>query len=58
MKEYTVSSIAALEAVLSDAGSEVLYRGQTKHYGELQTPSVTTSFDRLGCIPSDFAASM
>lgn len=53
MKEYTVSSIAALETVLSDAGPDVLYRGQTKHYGEPQTPSVTTSFDRLGCIPSE-----
>lgn len=53
MKEYAVSSIAELETVLNDAGPDILYRGQTKHYGDPRAPSVTSSFDRLGCIPSE-----
>lgn len=53
MKEYKASSIAELEAILADAGPGILYRGQTKHYGEPASPSVTTSFDRLGCIPDE-----
>ena len=53
MKEYAISSIAELETVLKDAGPDILYRGQTKHYGEPQSPSVATSFDRLGCVPSE-----
>ena len=32
-----------------------IYRGQTKHYGDLGAPSATTSFDRQGCIPSEMA---
>ena len=51
MKEYAVSSIGTLEAILNDAGPDILYRGQTKHYGDPAAPSVTTSFDRLGCVP-------
>ena len=34
-----------------DAGDNFLYRGQTKHYGGLNSPAIMTSFDRHGCIP-------
>jgi hypothetical protein len=53
MREFAVSSVKELQAVLNDAGSDVLYRGQTKHYGAVGSPSAITSFSRLGCIPSE-----
>lgn len=53
VKTITVTSLEELAAALADAGPDRLYRGQTKHYGADSMPSVTTTFDRLGCIPSE-----
>jgi hypothetical protein len=53
MREFSVSSVKELKGVLRDAGPDVLYRGQTKHYGAVGSPSVVTSFSRMGCVPSE-----
>lgn len=42
-----------LDKLLSSFGDAVLFRGQNSHYGEPGKPSVGTSFDRKGCIPSE-----
>lgn len=53
MKTITVTTLDELEAALAEAGTNRLYRGQTRQYGAEAAPSVTTSFDRLGCIPTE-----
>lgn len=53
MKQIRVDTIADLETVIADYGKGALYRGQNANYGEANTPSVVTSFDRHGCIPSE-----
>lgn len=52
MKLREASTIDELEMMLASFGDEVLFRGQNLHYGEPGKPSVGTSFDRKGCIPS------
>lgn len=52
LKLREASTIDELEMMLASFGDEVLFRGQNSHYGEPGKPSVGTSFDRKGCIPS------
>ncbi|HHK5286498.1 TPA: FRG domain-containing protein [Pseudomonas aeruginosa] len=53
MKLHVASTLDELEMMLTSFGSDVLFRGQNSHYGEPGEPSVGTSFDRKGCIPSE-----
>lgn len=53
MKVEVAKSLAELEALVADAGDDVLFRGQTKHYGGLDSPAMSSSFDRKGCIPPE-----
>jgi len=55
MKEIAVTSLAELTELLKSFGQDTLYRGQTAHFVKGGTPSVVTSFDRKGCIPSVMA---
>lgn len=52
MGTITVSSIDELRVILSKAGAGCLFRGQVAHFKDQDSPSVVTSFDRKGCIPS------
>jgi len=51
MKKFAVTSVHELIAILADFDGNVLYRGQTSHYEKDGAPSITTSFDRQGCVP-------
>lgn len=53
MKLHAASPLDELEKMLMSFGSDVLFRGQNSHYGEPDEPSVGTSFDRKGGIPSE-----
>ncbi|HDW1745194.1 TPA: FRG domain-containing protein [Escherichia coli] len=53
MELYTANSLNELENILSKHGTDVLFRGQNNRYGDPGLPSVKTSFDRHGCIPSE-----
>ncbi|XHY17813.1 hypothetical protein SuNHUV7_26120 (plasmid) [Pseudoseohaeicola sp. NH-UV-7] len=52
MKRFTISEYAELEALISEFGGDAVFRGQTKHYGPENAPSMNTSFSRAGCIPT------
>ena len=52
MKQLKVTSTDELRQIFSEFGDNVLFRGQVRHYLENGLPSVVTSFDREGCIPS------
>ncbi len=52
LDQYQASSMEELETILASYGEEVLFRGQNSHYGAPGRPSVGSSFDRKGCIPS------
>jgi len=53
LKEYAAKSVDELNRLIEGFGENVLFRGQTSHYGEIGAPSVVTSFDRNRCIPSE-----
>ncbi|WP_111732951.1 hypothetical protein [Roseovarius amoyensis] len=53
MQQYRAKSVEEIETLLGEFGENSLFRGQTSHYGEAALPSVLTSFDRHGCIPSE-----
>lgn len=53
MKQCVANTIGEFDALIASFGSDVLFRGQTSHYGEPGAPSVGTSFDRKGCVPSE-----
>ncbi|ATE67110.1 FRG domain-containing protein [Rhizorhabdus dicambivorans] len=53
MKLYTAKSLDELESLIAELGNDALFRGQSTHFGDLGKPSVQTSFDRRGCIPSE-----
>lgn len=53
MKQYNVDTLHELELLIDSFGEDVLYRGQTSHYETEGKPSIITSFDRKGCIPSE-----
>lgn len=53
MKVEVAKSLAELEALVADVGDDVLFRGQTKHFGGLDSPAMSSSFDRHGCIPPE-----
>lgn len=42
-----------LRRCVAGFGAGALFRGQIAHYGTADRPLATTSFDRLGCIPSE-----
>ena len=52
MKRINVTSTEELRQILSELGAQNLFRGQIRHYIKDGTPSVETTFDREGCIPS------
>lgn len=52
MDQIVASTVEALTDIVARYGDQVLFRGQTRHFGEQGKPSVVTSFDRHGCIPS------
>jgi hypothetical protein len=52
MDHVRVETVTELESALAKYGDDALFRGQTAHYGDPDKPSVATSFDRRGCIPS------
>lgn len=53
MQYIKVNDLVGMKECLAAFGSRVLFRGQTEHFGTPEKPSVTTSFDRHGCIPSE-----
>ncbi len=53
MKQCVANTIGEFDALIASFGSDVLFRGQTSHYGEPGAPSVGTSFDRKGCVHSE-----
>lgn len=53
MKQFAANSVDELSQLVESFGEDVLFRGQTSHYGEAGAPSIGTSFDRKGCIPSE-----
>ena len=52
MNQHNVETLEELEFLIQGLGVDVLFRGQNSHYGSPSEPSVVTSFDRKGCIPS------
>ncbi len=53
MKHIVVSSSDTLRDAVSGYGGNHLFRGQTRHFEIEGNPSIVTSFDRQGCIPSE-----
>lgn len=52
METRHCNSLGELKAAIDQYGPGVLYRGQTEHYTGLGgTPSLSTSFQRKGCVP-------
>jgi hypothetical protein len=49
MQVLTLSTVEDLEAALATFGDDALYRGQVRHFGQLNAPAMNSSFDRLGC---------
>lgn len=52
MDHVNIASVGELRAVLAGLGGELLFRGQVEHFEHEGAPSIVTSFDRKGCIPS------
>ncbi len=52
MNQVRANTVEELEQLIAKFGENALFRGQTAHYGEPGNPSIVTSFDRQGCIPS------
>lgn len=52
MLKRRAQSVDALNRLLSEFDDACLFRGQTTHYEKSGHPSVVTSFDRMGCVPS------
>ncbi|MEP3296439.1 MAG: FRG domain-containing protein [Pseudoruegeria sp.] len=53
MKTIKAESISEIRQAVAKFDCGVLYRGQTTHYGTVDSPSAITSFGRNGCIPSE-----
>lgn len=53
LQNIKVNDLVGLKECLAAFGRGALFRGQTEHFGTLEQPSATTSFDRHGCIPSE-----
>jgi hypothetical protein len=51
MQTQIVHSAEGLAAVLEKFGADVLFRGQTRHFGTDTSSGLCTSFDRHGCVP-------
>lgn len=52
METRHCDSLGELKAAIDQYGPGVLYRGQTQHYpGSGNAPSLSTSFQRKGCVP-------
>ncbi|HCF2637066.1 TPA: FRG domain-containing protein [Pseudomonas aeruginosa] len=52
MEQHQASTVEELEMLFARFGDDVIFRGQNSHYGEPGQPSIGSSFDRKGCIPS------
>lgn len=53
METIRVNSLEELKIVAETYSENMLFRGQTSHYDKDGFPSISTSFDRQGCIPSE-----
>lgn len=53
LKQCEAQTVIELNELIAGFGSDVLFRGQTAHYGKPGLPSIITSFDRTQCIPSE-----
>lgn len=53
MEIIKADDVRGLKECLAGFEDNVLYRGQTEHFGTPEQPSATTSFDRHGCIPPE-----
>jgi hypothetical protein len=53
LKTINVGNLADLKAALRGLPPDLLFRGQTKHYDDSGLPSIKTTFEREGCIPSE-----
>ncbi len=53
MRTIKVHNLLTLKECLASFDQNVLFRGQTQHYGTAQQPLATTSFYRHGCIASE-----
>lgn len=53
MKSIRVEDFAAMKEALAGFGRNVVFRGQTQHFGTAEVPSATTSFARQGCISTE-----
>lgn len=53
MQTIIAKTIDEIRTAIAQFDRNVLYRGQTKHFGKFGAPSATTSFGRNGCIPSE-----
>ena len=52
MRQNVAASTTELRHALAEVDNHALFRGQVAYYEKDGHPSVVTSFDRLGCIPS------
>lgn len=52
MKQIVATSTTELRHALAELDNHALFRGQVSYYEKDGHPSVVTSFDRRGCIPS------
>ncbi len=50
LKQCVVHSVGELSDLIGSYGTDVLFRGQTSHYGNPGAPSIITSFDRSLCV--------
>lgn len=55
MKRIRANSSEDLQLIADEFGDTSLFRGQTTHYAAGEYPSISTSFQRKGCIPSEMA---
>lgn len=55
MKIIYAETLEEIKVAIEQFERAAVYRGQTNHYGEIGSPSATTSFDRNGCVPSEMA---
>lgn len=53
MRTIRVNTLEELDRIAETYSDNVLFRGQVSHYEIDGLPSISTSFDRHGCIPSE-----
>jgi hypothetical protein len=53
METVQANTLEDLDKFVDNYSDDVLFRGQTSHFSIDNLPSISTSFDRQGCIPSE-----